>query len=346
MEYKASIYALQLEELQDWLKNEGEKPFRAGQIFEWLYEKRIDEFAEMTNLSKVLRDKLSEHFRITPLQVVTKQRAKDGTVKFLFELYDGNMIETVLMKHNYGYSVCVSTQVGCRMGCTFCASSLDGLARNLDAGEIVSQVLEVQKMLDVDGERVGSVVVMGIGEPFDNYEQVMQFIRMMNHEKGLNIGARHITVSTSGIVPKIYDFAAFPLQVNLAISLHATSDSLRSALMPMNRAYPIPELLKAVEYYIQKSGRRVTFEFGLIAGENDSIAIAEALARLVRHLNCHVNLIPINYVEERGKKRTSREKLFNFEKSLKKSGINVTIRREHGHDIDAACGQLRNKVRS
>ena len=343
MGYQTSIYSLQFSELQDWLKVEGEKPFRAAQIYEWLYKKRVASFHDMTNLSKSLREKLIENFNITPLTTVAEQESADGTMKFLFELYDGHKIETVLMKHDYGYSVCVSTQVGCRIGCTFCASSLGGLVRNLEAGEIVAQVLAVQQMLDAHEERVSSVVVMGIGEPFDNYEELLKFIKVINHEKGLHIGARHITVSTSGVIPKIYEFANENWQVNLAISLHAATDEMRSRLMPINRAYPLKELIKAVEYYTEKSTRRVTFEFGLISGENDSSEEAERLGRLIKHLKCHVNLIPINYVLERDKKRTSREKIFLFEKNLKKYGINVTIRREQGHDIDAACGQLRAK---
>ncbi len=342
-EYKSSIYSLQLEQLQDWLRIDGEKPFRAAQIYEWLYQKRVSSFEEMTNLSKDLRDHLAANFSITTLKTLVEQKSVDGTVKFLFELHDGNAIETVLMEHEYGYSVCVTTQVGCRIGCTFCASSIGGLVRDLEAGEIVAQVVKVQQMLDQTEERVSSIVVMGIGEPFDNYEQMIQFIRIINHEKSLNIGARHITVSTSGIIPKIYEFTNEKWQVNFAISLHATTDELRSALMPINRAYPLAELLKAVKYYTEKSGRRVTFEFGLINGENDSIEEAERLAKLLKHLKCHVNLIPINYVLERDKKRTSKEKIFQFEKTLKKYGINVTIRREQGHDIDAACGQLRAK---
>lgn len=343
LNYKTSIYSMQLDGLKEWLKAEGEPTFRAGQLFEWLYIKRVSTFEEMTNVSKSLREKLERSFTITTLNTKIQQASTDGTIKFLFELYDGYSIETVLMKHEYGYSVCVTTQVGCRIGCTFCASSLGGLKRHLETGEIVAQVVKVQKILDESDERVSSIVVMGIGEPFDNYEQVMSFIRIINHDKGLNIGARHITVSTSGIVPKIYEFANENWQVNFAISLHATTDELRSKLMPINKAYPLVELMKAVKYYNEKTGRRVTFEFGLINGENDSVEEAERLAKLVKNVKCHVNLIPINYVFERDKKRTSREQIFRFEKTLKAHGINVTIRREQGHDIDAACGQLRAK---
>ncbi|MCL6616771.1 MAG: 23S rRNA (adenine(2503)-C(2))-methyltransferase RlmN, partial [Anoxybacillus ayderensis] len=231
------------------------------------------------------------------------------------------------------------------IGCTFCASTLGGLKRNLQAGEIVAQVVKVQKALDETNERVSSIVVMGIGEPFDNYDELIKFLKIVNHPKGLHIGARHITVSTSGIIPKIYQFADENMQINFAISLHAPNTELRSKLMPINRAYKLPELMEAVRYYIEKTGRRVTFEYGLFGGVNDQIEHAEELAELIKGLKCHVNLIPVNYVPERDYVRTPREQIFAFEKTLKKHGINVTIRREQGHDIDAACGQLRAKER-
>jgi 23S rRNA (adenine2503-C2)-methyltransferase len=266
-------------------------------------------------------------------------------MKFLFELHDGYSIETVLMRHEYGNSVCVTTQVGCRIGCTFCASTLGGLKRNLEAGEIVAQVVKVQKALDELGERVSHVVIMGIGEPFDNYDEMMGFLKIINHDDGLNIGARHITVSTSGIIPKIYKFADEHLQINFAVSLHAPNTELRSRLMPINKAYKLPELMEAIEYYVNKTGRRVSFEYGLFGGVNDQVEHAEELAKLIKHLKCHVNLIPVNYVPERDYVRTPREQIDLFEKTLKKRGINVTTRREQGHDIDAACGQLRAKER-
>lgn len=340
-----SIYSLTFEELKEWVREQGEPPFRASQIYEWLYQKRVNSFDEMTNLPKGFREKLEDSFSITTLKTIVQQTSKDGTIKFLFELVDGYSIETVLMKHNYGYSVCVTTQVGCRIGCTFCASTLGGLKRQLEAGEIVSQVLKVQKALDEMGERVSSVVIMGIGEPFDNYEEMLAFLKIINHDKGLNIGARHITVSTSGIVPKIYQFADEQMQINFAVSLHAPNDELRTKLMPINKAFSLEKLMKAVEYYIEKTGRRVTFEYGLFGGENDSVKHAKELADLIRHLKCHVNLIPVNYVPERNYTRTPRNQIFAFEKALKEEGINVTIRREQGHDIDAACGQLRAKER-
>ncbi|RFU68808.1 23S rRNA (adenine(2503)-C(2))-methyltransferase RlmN [Bacillus sp. V59.32b] len=342
---KPSIYSLELHEIQEWLTETGEKAFRANQIFEWLYKKRVKSFEDMSNLSKSLRDKLESGFTITTLKTLIQQTSKDGTMKFLFELHDGSSIETVLMRHEYGNSVCVTTQVGCRIGCTFCASTLGGLKRNLEAGEIVAQVVNVQQALDETDERVSSVVIMGIGEPFDNYDEMMSFLKNINHEKGLNIGARHITVSTSGIIPKIYKFADESLQINFAVSLHAPNSELRSKLMPINRAYKLPDLIEAVKYYTDKTGRRVSFEYGLFGGENDQVEHAEQLADLIKDIKCHVNLIPVNYVPERNYVRTPREQIFEFEKTLKKRGINVTIRREQGHDIDAACGQLRAKER-
>lgn len=342
---RPSIYSLQLGELEDWLIDQSEPKFRAKQIFDWLYVKRVDAFSEMTNLSKELREKLVQSFEITTLEVAVKQESKDGTIKFLFELQDGYTIETVLMRHEYGNSVCVTTQVGCRIGCTFCASSIGGLKRNLEAGEIVAQVLTVQKALDATDERVSQVVIMGIGEPFENYDEMMGFLKIINHNKGLNIGARHITVSTSGIVPKIYDFADESLQINFALSLHAADNETRSRLMPLNRAYDLDKLMEAIEYYVNKTNRRITFEYGLFGGVNDQVHHAKALAKLIKHLNCHVNLIPVNHVPERDYVKTSKEDIFKFEKELKRNGINATIRRNQGADIDAACGQLRAKER-
>ncbi|HHT7235239.1 MULTISPECIES: 23S rRNA (adenine(2503)-C(2))-methyltransferase RlmN [Bacillus] len=342
---KPSIYSLQLHEMQDWLKEQGEPKFRAGQIFDWLYKKRVKNYEDMSNLAKGLRDKLSNSFDITTLNTLVKQTSSDGTIKFLFQLYDGYSIETVLMRHEYGNSICVTTQVGCRIGCTFCASTLGGLKRNLEAGEIVAQVVEVQRALDETEERVSSLVVMGIGEPFDNYDNLMSFLRIVNHEKGIHIGARHMTVSTSGIVPKIYKFAEEDMQINFAISLHSANTELRSKLMPINRAYKLPDLMEAVKYYVNRTGRRITFEYGLFGGENDQVEQAEELAALLKGVKCHVNLIPVNYVPERDYVRTPREQIFLFEKTLKDRGVNVTIRREQGHDIDAACGQLRAKER-
>lgn len=343
---KESVYSLQPMQLEEWLKDNGEKPFRAAQIFDWLYNKRVKTFEEMSNLSKGLREKLEASFALTTLSTIIQQESKDGTIKFLFQLQDGYSIETVLMRHEYGNSVCVTTQVGCRIGCTFCASTLGGLKRHLLAGEIVEQVVKVQQTLDEVGDRVSHIVIMGIGEPFDNYDAMMNFLKVINHEKGLNIGARHITVSTSGIVPKIYQFADEQLQINFAVSLHAPNQEARQKLMPIARAYKLEELMEAVRYYTKKTGRRVSFEYGLMSGENDSVEIAEELSALIKGIKCHVNLIPVNYVPERDYVRTSRSQIFAFEKTLKKNGINVTIRREQGSDIAAACGQLRAQERS
>ena len=343
---KESIYSLRPDELEQWLKEHGEKPFRAAQIYDWLYNKRVKTFEEMLNLSKGLREKLEANFVLTTLSTIVKQESKDGTIKFLFQLQDGYSIETVLMRHDYGNSICVTTQVGCRIGCTFCASTLGGLKRHLMAGEIVEQVVKVQQILDETNERVSSIVIMGIGEPFDNYDAMMNFLKIVNHDKGLNIGARHITVSTSGIVPKIYEFADEGMQINFAVSLHAPNQEARQKLMPIARAYKLDELLEAVRYYTKKTGRRVTFEYGLMSGQNDSVEIAEELSALIKNIKCHVNLIPINYVPERDYIRTSKNKIFEFERTLKKNGINVTIRREQGADIAAACGQLRAMERA
>ncbi|MCM3040323.1 23S rRNA (adenine(2503)-C(2))-methyltransferase RlmN [Paenibacillus motobuensis] len=340
---KPFIYDLSLEELQEWAVQQGESAFRGAQIFDWLYVKRVNSFDEMTNLSKTLRQKLDEQFSFVTLNEITKFESKDGTVKFLFGLHDDHAIETVIMKHNYGNSVCVTTQVGCKVGCTFCASTLGGLKRNLNPGEIVAQVVQAQKILDTRGERVSSIVIMGTGEPFENYDATMKFLRIMIHEKGLNIGQRHITVSTSGIVPNIYKFADEDTQINLAISIHAPNDALRSKLMPVNRRFPFDDVIEALRYYIAKTGRRVSFEYALIGGVNDQVEHAEELAEVLKDMLCHVNLIPVNHVPERKYVRTSRNDIFQFQRTLADKGINVTIRREQGHDIAAACGQLRAK---
>lgn len=342
---KPFIYDYTLEELQEWAVSQGEPAFRGGQIFDWLYVKRVDSFEQMTNLSKALRQKLDDNFSFVLLKEITKYESSDGTVKFLYGLHDDHGIETVVMKHNYGNSICVTTQVGCRVGCTFCASTLGGLKRDLTAGEIVAQVVQAQKILDERGERISSIVIMGTGEPFENYDATMTFLRIMIHEKGLNIGQRHITVSTSGIVPSIYKFADEGTQINLAISIHAPNDALRSKLMPVNRRFPFNDVIDSLKYYIAKTGRRITFEYALINGVNDRPEHAQELAEVIKGLGMasHVNLIPVNHVPERKYVRTSRNDIFNFQRVLVDSGINVTIRREQGHDIAAACGQLRAK---
>ena len=342
-EMKPFIYDFSLEELQAWAQEQGEPAFRGSQIYDWLYVKRVDSFEEMTNLSKELRSKLDASFSFVTLTEITKLESKDGTVKFLFGLHDDHAIETVIMKHNYGNSICVTTQVGCRIGCTFCASTLGGLKRNLTPGEIVAQVVQAQKILDKTGERVSSIVIMGSGDPFENYDATMKFLRTMIHEKGLNIGQRHITVSTSGIVPNIYKFAEEDTQINLAISIHAPNDKLRSKLMPVNRRFPFDDVIEALRFYQAKTGRRITFEYALIGGVNDQVEHAEELADVIKDMNCFVNLIPVNHVPERKYVRTSRNDIFKFQRALADKGVNVTIRREQGHDIAAACGQLRAK---
>jgi len=343
-EMKPYVYDNTLEDWQAWMKEQGEPAFRAGQVFDWLYVKRVGDFDEMSNLPKSLRDKLANAYEFVTLTEVAKQQSTDGTVKFLFELSDKNAIETVIMKHSYGNSICVTTQVGCKIGCTFCASTLGGLKRNLSSGEIVAQVVKAQQLLDKSQERISSIVIMGIGEPFENYDAVMKFLQNMIHPKGLNIGQRHITVSTSGIVPNIYRFADENTQINLAISIHAPNDELRTKLMPVNRKFPFAELIEACKYYTGKTGRRITFEYALMGGVNDQPEHAEELASVLKQLPMsHVNLIPVNFVVERNFTRSTRDDIFEFQRVLERNKINATIRREQGSDIAAACGQLRAK---
>lgn len=345
---KQAIYGLTQQQLTDWLLERGEKKFRAKQLWDWLYVKRVKSFEEMTNLSKSMRALLEEHFYITSLQQEVKQVSQDGTIKFLFRLDDGNLIETVLMKFPYGYSVCVTTQVGCNIGCSFCASGLLRKSRDLTAGEIVEQIMNVQHHLDEVGkdERVSHIVVMGIGEPFDNYTNLMDFLRVVNDQDGLSIGARHITVSTSGLAPKIREFADEDIQINLAVSLHAPNDELRTSIMKINKAFPIREVMDAVDYFISKKNRRITFEYILIDDVNDHPEEAIQLANLLqkmRHL-AYVNLIPYNPVDEHSQyKRSKTEAIEKFHKLLQNRGIQSGVRYENGADIDAACGQLRSK---
>lgn len=344
---KQSIYGMTYEQLTDWLIDKGQQKFRARQVWDWLYKKRVTEFADMKNIGKNLIALLEEHFVLHTLEEEIKQESKDGTIKFLFKLKDGNLIETVLMRFNYGLSVCVTTQVGCNIGCSFCASGLLRKSRDLSGGEIVEQIMNVQKHLDAKGndERVSHIVVMGIGEPFDNYDNLMDFIHVVNDKEGLSIGARHITVSTSGIVPKIKEFADTGLQVNLAISLHAPNNDLRTSVMKINRAYPIEKLMDAVDYYLERMNRRITFEYIMLQGVNDTKEVARELARLLydkRHL-AYVNLIPYNSVDESGYKRSESQDIQDFYETLKGKGIPCGVRWENGADIDAACGQLRSK---
>ena len=335
-----SIYNLSEDDFKLYLNNLGEKPFRAKQIMEWVYRHKIQSFDEMTNVKKTFIEQLKNDFSLDLLEVVTHQVSSDGTQKFLFRLVDGNLIESVLMNNEYGYSICVTTQVGCNMGCVFCASGMKKKLRNLETAEIVMQLLTVEK---VTGIKITHIVIMGIGEPFDNYENVTRFMKIVNYPLGLEIGARHITVSTSGLVPKIKEFADFDLQVNLAISLHAPNNDIRNKIMKVNKSYPIEELIEAIKYYIEKTNRRVTIEYILLKDINDSRDCANELADLLHGLNIYVNLIPYNEVIEKPYKRSTKETMQAFFDQLKKRRINVQLRREQGGDIDAACGQLRSK---
>lgn len=343
-----SIYSLTLPQMQEWVVANGEKKFRATQMWEWLYRKRVQSFEEMSNLSKDFITKLNTNFVVQPLQQIIVQKSHDGTTKYLFQLEDNAMIETVLMRHHYGLSVCVTTQLGCNIGCTFCASGLLRKQRDLTTGEIVAQIMQIQTYLDNEGndERVSHIVIMGIGEPFDNFENVMNFLRIVNSDKGLAIGARHITVSTSGIAPKIKEFADQGLQVNLALSLHAPNNELRSQMMRINRKYPLEEVFEAIQYYIEKTNRKVTFEYIMINEVNDTPECARELAHLLnKHARLsYVNLIPYNTVAEHDQySRSTADRTAQFYDILMKNHINAIVRKEHGSDIDAACGQLRSQ---
>ncbi len=328
-------------ELEDFLKELGEPKFRAGQIFEWL-SKGVESFDEMTNISKATREKLSQVSFVSTLKVREKYVSKlDKTTKYLFELPDGNCIESVVMYYNHGISICISSQVGCRMGCEFCASTIGGLYRSLTAGEILNQVIFAQKDI---GERISNIVMMGIGEPLDNYENVVKFLHNVNHEKGLNIGYRHISLSTCGLVPKIYDLAKENMPITLSVSLHAPNNEIRNSIMPVNKKYPVEELIKACKDYIKTTTRRISFEYSLISGVNDSKENAEELARLLKGMLCHVNLIPVNKIEEREYHKGNKKEIRAFCERLVSLGINATVRRELGSDIQASCGQLRKKL--
>ncbi|AHF61342.1 23S rRNA methyltransferase [Spiroplasma mirum ATCC 29335] len=336
-----SIFSFTEQQLQDDLVQKGFKKYLARQLYDWIYGKNIYSFDEMTNISKSDRDKLKTIYQINFFEIVTQQVSKDGTIKFLFKLPDGFKIETVLMRQSYGNSVCVTTQVGCNMGCGFCASGLLKKTRNLTIAEIVTQVVMVNNYLQTSHERVSHLVVMGIGEPFDNFENVINFVNIVNEPKGYQIGARHITISTCGLVPKIMAFANLQTQFNLAISLHAPNDEIRNQLMPINKAFPITKLMEAVKYYLAKTNRRVTFEYILINDVNDSVENAKELANLIKGMNAYINLIPYNKVEENAYERSTH--INEFFDTLQKHKINCIVRREFGHDIDAACGQLRAK---
>lgn len=338
---KKDICSYTYEELAEEMKAAGEKAFRARQIYQWLHVKLADSFDEMTNLSKVLREKLDREYEIARMDLVERQISKaDPTEKFLFELEDGNMVESVLMKYDYGNSVCISSQAGCRMGCRFCASTIGGLKRNLKASEMLRQIYKIQK---TTGERVSNIVVMGTGEPLDNYDNFVRFIRMISAPEGLNISQRNITASTCGIVPGILRLAEEGFQITLALSLHAGTQEKRKSLMPVANRYELSEVLAACDTYFEKTGRRITFEYSLVKDVNDTDQDAADLIRIAGHRNCHINLIPVNPVKERSYVRPSRQNALKFQNKLEKNGINVTIRRERGSDIDGACGQLRRR---
>ena len=326
-------------EMSELIVSLGEKKCRAKQIYQWMHQKLVASYDEMTNVPAVLRQKLAAEYPLTVLEPVRVQISQiDGTRPYLFRLSDGNLIESVLMKYHHGNSVCISSQVGCRMGCRFCASTIDGLVRGLLPSEMLEQIYRIQKDI---GERVDNVVVMGSGEPFDNFDNLLRFIELLNNEEGLNISARNLTVSTCGIVPKIYELADMQPQITLAISLHSPNDELRRSIMPVANKYSIDEIMKACRYYVEKTGRRITFEYSLVKDVNDTDECAMQLVHLVKGIKCHVNLIPVNPIKERDYKQTAQAGVNHFRSRLEKCGVNATVRREMGRDIDGACGQLR-----
>ena len=334
------IKSMNMEELKELMVQIGEKPFRAKQIYGWLHEHLVTSYDEMANIPKSLKEKLKE-YPITVLEELDVQTSKvDGTRKYLFRLSDGNMIESVLMRYKYGNSVCISSQAGCRMGCRFCASTIGGLTRNLLPSEMLDQIYRIQTSI---GERISNVVVMGTGEPLDNYDNLLRFIHILTEDGGIHISQRNLTVSTCGIVPRMRELAEKKLQITLALSLHASSQEKRLALMPVANKYELSEVIDACRYYFEKTGRRVTFEYSLVAGVNDTDTDAAELQALVRGMNCHISLIPVNPIKERDFVQPSRDRVLDFKNKLEKNGINVTIRREMGRDIDGACGQLRKR---
>ena len=338
------IKSLTLEELKKEMERIGEKPFRAKQLYQWMHQKLARGFDEMTNLPAAMRDRCAALYEYTALkQVRMQESAIDGTKKFLFELRDGSLVESVWMKYKHGNSVCISSQVGCRMGCAFCASTLDGLERSLLPSEMLDQIYAITLLT---GERVSNVVVMGTGEPLDNFENLLKFLELLTDENGLHISQRNVTVSTCGLVPRMRDLADNKLQITLALSLHATTDEKRRKLMPIANKYSIAELMEACAYYFEKTGRRITFEYALVGGVNDTKEDARELTELIRSLNCHVNLIPVNPIKERSFVQSEGEAIAAFKNKLEKNGINVTIRREMGRDIDGACGQLRRRQKA
>ena len=344
MQTMKNIKNYNLDDLKVELANIGEKPFRAEQIFKWLYQDKVTSFNDMTNLSLELRQKLADNYSLGLFKIEKKLESVDGTKKYLFNLQDNNqnMIESVLMQYNHGYTICVSSQVGCKMGCKFCASTGIPFGRNLEPGEIVEQLLSIERDT---GITISNIVFMGIGEPMDNFDNVMKSIEIINNPKGLNIGARHISISTSGVVPKIYELAdrQDKFQCTLSVSLHATNNTKRSSMMPVNNAYPIEELIKACKYYIDKTNKRISFEYALAKDNNDNLDDAEELVQLLHGMLCHVNLIPINSIENGKYTKSTNENIFRFRDYLNDHGIVATIRRELGSDIQAACGQLRKQ---
>ena len=337
---KKNIKDYNLDDLKDEFIKLNEKAYRAEQVFKWIHDANVTSFDEMTNISVQLREKLKEEFDLCTYKIIRKQESKDGTKKYLFDVLDGNAIETVLMEYKHGKSICVSTQIGCKMGCKFCASTGIAFVRNLTPGEIIEQVLAVQRDENI---KISNLVFMGIGEPLDNYDNVMKAIKILNNPKGINMGARHISISTSGLVPRIYDLADENIQCTLSISLHATTDEKRSALMPVNNVYNIEELMKACKYYIEKTNKRISFEYALAKDNNDNLEDAKQLVKLLKGMLCHVNLIPINKIENGKFTKSTNENILKFRDYLNDNGIVATVRRELGSDIDAACGQLRRK---
>ncbi len=340
---KIDIKSMNLSELIVFMEEMGEKAFRAKQIYQWIHEKQVDRFDEMTNISKKLIENLKEKTYLTSLTKEEVQISKlDGTRKYLFLLEDGNVIESVLMRYKHGNSVCISSQVGCRMGCRFCASTLDGLVRGLTAGEMLDQIYKIGKDI---GERISNVVVMGTGEPLDNYDNLLKFIELLTDEHGINISQRNLTVSTCGIVPRIRELADEKLAITLALSLHASNQSKRLELMPVANKYGIHEVIDACKYYFEQTGRRITFEYSLVGGVNDTDEDAKELIHLIKGINCHVNLIPVNPIKERDYVQSNAKVIEAFKNKLEKGGINATVRREMGRDIDGACGQLRKRYK-
>ena len=336
---KIDIKSLNYDELADYIVSIGEKKFRAAQLYSWMHEKLACSYDEMTNISDKLKKVLKENTLYTCLEPVRVQESQiDGTKKYLFRLYDGNLIESVFMRYHHGNSVCISSQVGCKMGCRFCASTLNGCVRNLEPSEMLDQIYRIQSLT---GERVSNIVIMGSGEPMDNYDNVLKFLGLINSDRGLNISQRNITVSTCGLVPRIKQLAELKLQITLAISLHAPNDELRKTMMPIAYTYSIEQIMDACRYYLSQTARRISFEYSLVKGVNDSPECARQLIKLVHGMNCHINLIPVNPIKERDYEQSEKNSIHNFKEILEKAGVNVTIRREMGRDIDGACGQLR-----